>query len=54
MTVKISPTATKANSPFKIFSKSRNQNNLMETSAKSFKFFYQIGLGAFGKVWKVQ
>lgn len=54
MTAKTSLNATKANSPFKISSKCNNLMGEVGTSAKDYKFFYQIGLGAFGKVWKVQ
>lgn len=53
LTAKNSLNATKTNSPFK---GSSACIPMLEPviSTKSFKFYYQIGLGAFGKVWKVQ
>jgi hypothetical protein len=53
MTAKISLNATKTNSPFK---GSLGCSTILEplTPAKSFKFYYQIGFGAFGRVWKVE
>jgi len=52
-TTKHSLNATKHNSPFKSSLTNSQLQIYTPNSPKNYKFYYQIGFGAFGRVWKV-
>jgi hypothetical protein len=53
MSVTSSILATRSNSPVKFGLQNKQSSFVEKNKLRQFKFYYQIGFGGFGRVWKV-